>query len=210
MSTADEKATVVERGAVPPALKRFLWDMQSMVELTDSEREILLIGRDLMTRLLGSDDWLPVAFAKAGQHEGAQFQLFNDVLDRFTVVATVLSPEASLLIDQSAHWEIAGGVSGAVSRRAYDRSTPAKSETRVLRPGEVETRAARGAQPTILANAANAQVAISLHVYGGDLKKLARRAWIGEDTAESAPLGYANDESAPPYDIFSIQTEIAD
>ena len=159
---------------------------------------------------MGDDDWLPAAFAKAGQHEGAQFQLFNDMLDRFTVVATVLSPGASLLIDQSAHWEIAGGVSGAVSRQAYDPSAPAKSDARVLRPGEVETRASRGAQPMILSNAADAQVAISLHVYGGDLKKLARRAWIGEDTAESAPLGYANDESAPPYDIFSIQTEIAD
>ena len=181
-----------------------------MVELTDSEREILLVGRDLMTRLLGSDDWLPAAFAKTEPRESAQFQLFNDVLDRFTVVATVLSPGASLLIDQSAHWEIAGGVSGAVSRQAYDPSAPAKSEARVLRPGEVETRASRGAQPTILSNAADAQVAISLHVYGGDPKKLACRAWIGEETAGNAPLGYANAESAPPYDIFSIQTEIAD
>jgi 3-mercaptopropionate dioxygenase len=210
MSTADLKMTVVERGAVPPPLKRFLWDIQSVVELTDSEREILFIGRDLTTRLLGDDDWLPAAFAKAEERQGAQFQLFNDVLDRFTVVATVLPPGASLLIDQSAHWEIAGGVSGAVSRRAYDPGAPAKSEARVLRLGEVETRASRGAHPMTLTNAADAQVAVSLHVYGGDLKTLTRRVWIGEDTAESAPLGYANDESAPPYDIFSIQTEILD
>ena len=200
----------MERGAVPPALKRFLWDIQSMVELTDSEREILFIGRDLMTRLLGDDDWLPAAFAQAPAREGAQFQLFHDMLDRFTVVATVLSPGASLLIDQSAHWEIAGGVSGAVSRQTYDPSAPATSGARALRPGEVETRASRGAQPMILSNAADAQVAIGLHVYGGDLKKLTRRAWSAEGAAASPPLGYANEESAPPYDIFSIQSEIAD
>jgi len=210
MSTADVKVTVVERGAVPPSLRRFLWDIQSMVELTDSEREILLIGRDLMTRLLGSDDWLPAAFAKAQPGEGAQYQLFNDVLDRFTVVATLLSPGVSLLVDQSSQWEIAGGVLGAVSRQGYDPSAPAKSAARVLRPREVETRASRGAQSMILSNAAEGQVAIGLHVYGGDLKKLSRRSWSGEDAAESAPLGYANDEGAPPYDIFSIQSEIAD
>ena len=132
------------------------------------------------------------------------------MLDRFAVVATVLSPGASLLIDQSAHWEIAGGVSGAVSRQTYDPSAPAKSGARALRPGEVETRASRGAQPMILSNAADAQVAIGLHVYGGELTKLTRRAWIGEGAAASPPLGYANEESAPPYDIFSIQSEIAD
>jgi 3-mercaptopropionate dioxygenase len=181
-----------------------------MVELTDSEREILLIGRDLMSRLVADDDWLPAAFAAAEPGVGAQFQLFSDVLDRFTVVATVLSAGSSLLIEQSSHWEIAGAVSGAVSRQAYDPITRAKAEARLLLPGEVETRSSRGAQPMILSNAAEAPSAISIHVYGGDLKKLLRRAWTGEDSEEGRSLGYANRERAPPYDIFSIQTEIAE
>ncbi len=210
MSTADETVTVGEQRPVPAPLKRFIWDMQSMVELTDSEREILLIGRDLMTRLIGSHDWLPAAFAKASPGEGVQFQLFSDVLERFTVVATVLSAGASLLIDQSSHWEIAGGVSGAVSRQACDSTARATGEPRILRPRDVETCASRGAQHMILANATQAQAAISIHVYGGDMKKLLRRARTGEDPTEGEPLGYANGAGAPPYDIFSIQTEIAD
>jgi len=210
MSTADAIMTVCKRGSVPASLKRFIWDIQSMVELTDSEREILLIGRDLMTRLVASDDWLSAVFAKAEPGDGAQFQLFSDVLDRFTVVATVLSPGASLLIDQSSHWEIAGGLSAAVLRQAYDPIARTKAEARLLRSGEVETRGSRDAQSMILSNRAEAQSAISVHVYGGDLGKLARRAWIGEGMAEGQSLGYANGESAPPYDIFSIQTEIAD
>ena len=181
-----------------------------MVELTDNEREILLIGRDLMTRLVGSDDWLPALFAKAEPHEGAQFQLFSDVLDRFTVVATILSAGASLLIEQSSHWEIAGALSGAISRQGFDPSAGSAGELRLLRPGAVETRASRGAQALILSNAAEAQSAISIHVYGGDMKKLLRRAWSAEGFAKGEPLGYANGDGAPPYDIFSIQTNIAD
>jgi len=208
MGTADASATVAERGPVPAPLKRFLWDIQSMVELTDSEREILLIGRDLMARLVASDGWLPVAFAEAQPGEGAQFQLFSDVLERFSVVATVLSAGSSLLIDQSSHWEIVGALSGAISRQAYDSNARMKAEARLLRPGEVETRGSRGARPMILSNPTEGRSAISIHVYGGDLKKLVRRAWIGEGSAEGQLAGYANGETAPPYDIFSIQTEI--
>jgi len=114
-----------------------------MVELTDSEREILLIGRDLMTRLVASEDWLPAAFATAETGKGLQYQLFSDVLERFTVVATVLFPGAGLLVEQSSHWEIAGGLSGSVSRQARDRGARAKAEVRILRPGEVQTRCQR-------------------------------------------------------------------
>jgi 3-mercaptopropionate dioxygenase len=181
-----------------------------MVELTDSEREILLIGRDLMTRLVASEDWLPAAFATAETGKALQYQLFSDVLERFTVVATVLFPGAGLLVEQSSHWEIAGGLSGSVSRQARDRGARAKAEVGILRPGEVQTRGSRGGQPMILSNAAEAQSAISIHVYGGDLNKLLRHARTGEDFAEGRSLGYANVESAPPYDIFSIQPENAD
>jgi hypothetical protein len=40
---------------VPPALKRFIWDIQSKAELDEGKREILFIGRDLMSRLVASD-----------------------------------------------------------------------------------------------------------------------------------------------------------
>jgi predicted metal-dependent enzyme (double-stranded beta helix superfamily) len=185
-----------------------------MVELTDSEREILLIGRDLMTRLVASDEWLPAAFAKADPRCGNQFQLFSDALERFTIVASVLSPGSSLLIEQSSHWEIAGGLNGAVLRSPHsvfaEAGATAPPKTRILRAGEVETRASRGAQDMILSNAAESQGSISIHVYGGDLKTLRRRAFTDEGSPEGEPLGYANRPSAPPYDIFSIQTEIPD
>jgi spore coat polysaccharide biosynthesis protein SpsF len=75
------------RQAVPPALKRFIWDIQSMVELEASEREVLLIGRDLMARLLASDDGLPAIFAGPGLATYPQ----GMEIDGFTVAAL---PEA--------------------------------------------------------------------------------------------------------------------
>ena len=37
--------------ALPAALKRFIWDLQSVAELADSPREIMMIGGDLSREL---------------------------------------------------------------------------------------------------------------------------------------------------------------
>jgi len=76
--TADPNLRVVERDPVPAALRRFIWDIQSMVELAETEREILLIGRDLMARLIATDDWLPTVYAVPNPAGGQQFQIYRD------------------------------------------------------------------------------------------------------------------------------------
>ncbi|HEY8125763.1 MAG TPA: hypothetical protein VIF88_10120, partial [Methylocystis sp.] len=73
INAADPNVRVIGRKPVPPALRRFIWDIQSMVELAESEREILLIGRDLMARLFTTDDWLPTVFAVPNPAGSQQF-----------------------------------------------------------------------------------------------------------------------------------------
>jgi predicted metal-dependent enzyme (double-stranded beta helix superfamily) len=203
-----------ERGPVPASLKRFIWDIQSIIELAESEREILVIGRDLMARLVTNDDWLPAVFAAPGAIGGVQFQLYSDALERFSVVATVLSPGQGLLIDQPLLWEIAGALRGGVSLRTHDRSADPSARAmdpgRALRAGDVDTRASRTTETVALSNASPDQVSICIHVYGGDLSRLSRRILTANACGEGQPLGYANDESAPSYDILSIQTKILD
>ena len=118
--TADPNLRVLERDPVPAALRRFIWDIQSMVELAESEREILLIGRDLMARLIATDDWLPTAFAVPNPAGGQQFQIYRDGLERFSVVCTVLWGGAFVAISQPSIWEIAGVLRGAVTREQLD------------------------------------------------------------------------------------------
>ena len=122
MNTADPNLRVIGRDPVPPALRRFIWDIQSMVELAESEREILLIGRDLMARLITTDDWLPTVFAVPNPAGGQQFQIYRDGLDRFSVVSTILWGGACVTISQPSVWEIAGVLRGAVNRQQLDGS----------------------------------------------------------------------------------------
>ena len=207
---ADAAPPTGKRGPVPPALKRFIWDIQSMVELADSEREILVIGRDLMARLVASDDWLPEAFAVANPGGGAQFQLYSDGLERFTVVSTILPGGASLLIEQPSIWEIVGVLRGAIVEEPFDARAPSTGAGHSLPPPSVETRASGKGDLMRLSNALPDRVSISIHVYGGEIGKLSRRALTPDGQAEGPPFGYANSENAPPYDILTIQTEILD
>jgi predicted metal-dependent enzyme (double-stranded beta helix superfamily) len=175
------------RGPVPGALRRFIWDIQSLVELDGGEREILVVGGDVMARLLADDSWLPTVFAIPGRPGACQYQLYHDGLERFSVVSTVLAPGASLLATAQPFWEIAGVLRGGLTRTVADGSVP-----RMYTRGAVDLRGSGRAARQQLANPSAERPAIAIHVYGGPRD------------------GCANPPEAPPYDIWSIQTEIRD
>lgn len=214
MNTADPGSQVEERGPVPSPLKRFIWDIQSMVELADSEREILVIGRDLMARLIANEDWLPPVFAAPSPAGGRQFQIYSDGLERFSIVSTILSGGTGLSIAQPSVWEIAGVLRGAMTRELLEGSTNGRARSTsgdpVLQPGSVDARASGSGDVLRLSNALRDQISIAIHVYGGEIGRLSRRSIAPDGGSDERPSGYANGENAPPYDIFSIQTEIRD
>lgn len=202
------------RDPVPPSLKRFIWDIQSVIELAESDREIMLIGGDLMARLVAADDWLPPAFASAGAGAPRQFQLYADAMERFCVASTVLAPGQSLPIQKEPVWELLGLLRGAVTRQRFalpEGAPPeAKAPPAALAPGAVESYLPRTGEGILLANASAEVPAILIHVYGGEIGTLARRAIAADGTAEERVTGYANPAGLEPYDILSIQTQIVD
>jgi predicted metal-dependent enzyme (double-stranded beta helix superfamily) len=221
---------------VPPSLKRFIWDIQSIVELAESDREIFVIGRDLMARLVASDDWLPATFAtpspcpptRAGEgitdipssqavegRVGAwQFHIYADAMERFCVVSTVLSGGQALPICQEPVWEIMGMLRGAIGRQrfALPAGAPplASGAAKLLKAGAVETSSPKSGEAVQLVNALDDRPSISIHVYGGDIGKLVRRAVAADGQVSEFSSGYANPPDQPPYDILSIQTRIQD
>jgi predicted metal-dependent enzyme (double-stranded beta helix superfamily) len=197
MTAAPDEPTKIP---VPAALKRFIWDIQSMVELADGEREILLIGRDLMARLVASDDWLPQAYAAAPAGEARQYQLYSDGMERFAVVASILPVGAALAIEAPGVWEILGALRGTLTRNA--------AATRELTRGSVEAFRSAAEADLRLAGAGGETV-VAIHAYGGEIGRLVRRP-VAASGAVGEPMGFANSEDAPPYDIFTIQTEIRD
>jgi predicted metal-dependent enzyme (double-stranded beta helix superfamily) len=200
---------------VPPSLKRFIWDIQSIVELAESDREIFVIGRDLMGRLVASDDWLPKSFAAIDPASpSCQFHLYADAMERFCVVSTVLSAGQMLPICREPVWEIMGVLRGAVGRQrfALPAGAPpaANGAAKLLKPGAVETFSPKSGEAVQLVNAVDERDSISIHVYGGDIGKLVRRAVAADGSISEFSHGYANAQDWPPYDILSIQTRIED
>jgi 3-mercaptopropionate dioxygenase len=200
---------------VPSSLKRFIWDIQSIVELAESEREIFVIGRDLMARLVASDDWLPANFAAIDAASPCrQFHLYADGMERFCVVSTVLSGGQTLPVCQEPVWEIMGVLRGAVGRQrfALPAGAPpaANGAAKLLKPGAVETFTTKSGEAVQLANALDDRDSIVIQVYGGDIGKLARHAVGPGGSVSEFSHGYANAADWPPYDILSIQTRIQD
>jgi 3-mercaptopropionate dioxygenase len=192
------------RGPVPEALRRFIWDIQSVVELAESEREILMIGRDLMARLIASDDCLPAAFSEPTPGAASQFQIYLDGMERFCVVSTILAGGAALGVSHSGR-EIMGVFAGMVDRGPVGE----RDARQPLEKGSVATLGSGAFDVTRLAHPPGGEFAVAIHVYGGEVGKLTRRL-LASGTPDAQALGYANGADAPPYDIFSIQADIRD
>jgi 3-mercaptopropionate dioxygenase len=199
---------------VPEPLRRFIWDIQSMVELAESEREILVVGRDLMARLVAADGWLPDAFARADEDHCRHYLIYGDALERFSVASTVLSGNQAMLIRGDGAWEILGVLHGAVSigRLIWEpgREPQPNGDALLLEAGAIEVTPAVGGEAIELANAMSGNVSIVIHVCGGDIGKIARYPLEAGGTALGLASGYANAEDATAYDISSIQAEIRD
>lgn len=197
---------------LPPSLKRFIWDIQSMVELDEGEREILFIGRDLMRHLVATDDCLPAAFS-APSGDCRQFQLFADGMERFTVVSTILAPGEALPLYQESVWEIVGVLRGSITRRRFavpEAGAPLPKTEAVFSAGAVDTFSPKGGDALQIANASADAPAVTIHVYGGEIGRMERKALAPDGSVSLVITGYANGADTPPYDIHTIQTEIRD
>jgi predicted metal-dependent enzyme (double-stranded beta helix superfamily) len=199
---------------VPEPLRRFIWDIQSMVELAVSEREVLVFGGDLMARLVAADGWLPDVFARPSEDHCRHYLIYGDGLERFSVASTVLCGNQAMLIRGDGVWDILGVLRGAVSvgRLLWEpgREPQPNGDAQLVEAGAVEVAPAVSGEAVELANAMSGDVSIVIHVYGGDIGRLARYPLEAGGTALGLASGYANAEDAPAYDIASIQADIRD
>lgn len=207
-------ADAVATEAPPEPLRRFSWDIQSMVELADDPREILMIGRDLMARLVAQDDWLPEALARLDGAPFRQYQLFADQMERFTVVATVLAPGAALPLCEQAVWELAGILRGEVVRQRLalpDGAPPvARAAEKRLGAGAVDAFSPKDGDGLATYNGSATEPAILIAVHGAEIGGQPRRTVAPDGTAGSFTTLYANPPELPAWDILTIQARIVD
>jgi hypothetical protein len=174
---------------LPAPLKRFIWDFQSVVELAESQRELLVIGGDVFRRALGAPDLLPAVFSRCDGAGPRLYQLYADAMSRFVPASLALAPRQEGPVLPGSGWRMAGVVSGTVLRRAEGGGEAQ------LTQAQMETTRAGAAQYVNLSS---------------DSPALLLLIFDAAHVAAPAAPGFANDPDTPPFDIFTIQTRIED
>lgn len=181
--------------------ERLLEFVASMTRLVSQdireESRLLQAAEGLMRALVAQDDWLPEAMAEDHPQYYQQHLLYGDPLDRFSLVSFVWGPGQQTPIHDHTVWGIIGMLRGAECAQRYTRDsegrlTPVGEELR-LEPGGIEM-----VSPTLgdihrVRNAFTDRVSISIHLYGGNIGRIARHVFAIE-TGEQKDFvsGYSN------------------
>lgn len=178
-------------------LRGFVVALSELVDSGAGESQLLAKGQELVARLVSRDDWLPERFAQPHPQYYQQYLLYADPRERFSVVSFVWGPGQKTPLHDHTVWGIVGVLRGRERETRYARQTDgafvATGED-VLGPGGVTA-----VSPTIgdvhtVENAAGDEVSVSIHLYGGNIGRIARHVF-DRQTGVAKPFvsGYASD-----------------
>lgn len=178
-------------------LRHYLAAMAQLaaVAATD-EAHMLGEGERLLQELVATSDWLPSSVAGADSRGYAQYLLYCDPQERFSVVSFVWGPGQRTPIHDHTVWGLVGVLRGAELERGYRLSGTALTpgEERKLLPGMVSRLSPRDGDIHEVANAFDDRASVSIHVYGANIGKVARSTFNRTTGArESFVSGYSND-----------------
>lgn len=182
--------------------ERLLDFVRAMTRLCDStgadEAQLLAQASPLMRALVAQDDWLPEAMAVPHPQYYQQHLLYGDPLDRFSLVSFVWGPGQKTPIHDHTVWGIIAMLRGAEFAQRYERSaagaplTPSGQEAKLM-PGEIEMVSPTLGDIHLVRNALDDQVSISIHLYGGNIGRIARHVFVPDTGAtKDFVSGYSN------------------
>lgn len=176
----------------------FLRAMSSAIDSTDTEESLLAAGAVALKDLVGNDDWLPDEYAVADADRYQQFLLHCDPDERFSVVSFVWAAGQETPVHDHCTWGLVGVLRGiewsqkyAVTRCADGRESLEETGPSVeAGRGEVDAVSPRLGDIHRVANR-SADVAISIHVYGGNIGTIRRHVYGDDGTRREFISGYA-------------------
>jgi len=176
----------------------FVSAMTRLVASGPADEVRLLEGAaPLMRTLVAQDDWLPDPMAQPHPQHYQQHLLYGDPLDRFSLVSFVWGPGQKTPVHDHTVWGIIGMLRGSECAQAYARGAdgrlaPAGPE-RTLMPGDLDTVSPMLGDVHVVRNAFADRVSISIHLYGGNIGRIARHVFVPE-TGEVKDFvsGYSN------------------
>lgn len=187
------------RAEMTSPLKTFVSDMTRLVSQPGVAEDVLLgAGVSLLRTLVSTSDWLGKDFAQPGVDRYRQYLLHCDPFERFSVVSFVWGPDQFTPIHDHTVWGMIGMLSGREGSQRFTwdelsgRLTPA--EVSYLQPGDVEVVSPRVGDIHKVWNDAKDQASISIHVYGGNIGRIARHVYeSGGGARRGFTSGYTND-----------------
>lgn len=186
---------------MPERFNNFVHELTKVIDAAgNDETKILSKGKDLLNDLVSTDDWLPDAYAKPHPEYYQQYLLHADPEDRFSVVSFVWGPGQNTPIHNHTVWALIGMLRGAERAENFElgaEGSPMQAgDVEVLTPGTVESLSPGAGFGDIhrVSNLYDDKVSISIHVYGGNIGRIARHVFVAE-TSERKPFtsGYSNE-----------------
>lgn len=190
--------------SAPARLARFVEDVGSLLTRFSGEAERLRGGRRLLAALVAHDDWLPAAYAVPHPEFYRQYLLHADPRGRFSVVSFVWGPAQGTPIHDHTVWGLVGVLRGAELSQRFTADGVAPPVP-VGAPERLEEGAVEAVSPAVgdvhrVRNACE-RVSVSIHLYGADIGQVRRHVFPAEGGMKPFVSGYANDASAPPFEI---------
>lgn len=162
-----------------------------------AEPRMLERAAPLMRALVAQDDWLPEAMTASHPQYYQQHLLYGDPLDRFSLVSFVWGPGQKTPVHDHTVWGIIGMLRGAECGQRYARSADgrlvARGDEVMLRPGDLDIVSPDVGDIHVVRNAFDDRVSISIHLYGGNIGRIARHVFVPETGEIKAFVsGYSN------------------
>jgi predicted metal-dependent enzyme (double-stranded beta helix superfamily) len=176
-------------------LREFVIAFGRLLDTRPHEAEILDQGGALLRRLVGRDDWLPDAFAKAHPERYQQYLLHADSTERFSVVSFVWGPGQATPVHDHTVWGLVGMLRGAECSQAYrERDAVLQPQGRPVRlaPGDVEAVSTTVGDVHRVSNAFDDRDSISIHVYGANIGAVRRHTYPAGGGRKPFVSGYSN------------------
>lgn len=179
-------------------LREFIQSFTNLIQETGAdERRIFVDGKDLLSKLIRHDDWLPDAFAQPHPERYQQYLLYCDPIERFSLVSFVWGPGQKTPVHDHTVWGMVGVMRGAESCEEFALQ-PATGRllakgTHELRPGGIDLVSPRVGDIHRVSNALADRASVSIHVYGANIGAVERHVYE-PDTGDSKAFvsGYSN------------------
>lgn len=183
-----------------PRFQQFVQEFSTIVRTYAGDEEATLAaGRPLLHALVMHDDWLPDAYAQPHPQYYQQYLLHADPNDQFSVVSFVWGPGQKTPVHNHTVWALIGMMRGSEKAESFSEPEAGKPMqllgSEYLQPGDVDMVSPRIGDIHRVSNAFDDRVSISIHVYGGNIGRIARHVFDPVDGSSKAFIsGYTNEQ----------------